>query len=147
MQINANWLLPFYKGIQKHKAPKNITSLLQAHSKQADNSLQWMHHLYTTASYLWKRTGLPKGSIVSIQETINARQIPLVKKGCCKPFTDVCSSCKYILQILQAYGWSCHLVTLCHELEDVSKYLVNSVSKGRKRVKVSQNLKQSISVK
>lgn len=149
MQINANWLLLSCKGIQKHNIPKYITSLFQSHSKQIDNSFDWKHHFCTTAIHLWKRLGLPEVFCSFDSRNYQCGQIPWGKKGCRKPFTDVCGSSKYISQILQAYDWSCHLVTLYHELEDASKCPVHAVSKEIKEqlCQVSQKLKKSMSVK
>lgn len=149
MQINANWLLLSCKGIQKHNVPKYIASLFQSHSKQTDNSFHWMHRSYTKAIHLWKRPGLPEGSVVLIHETINEGRYRGGKKGCCKLFTDVCDSSKYTSQILQTHGFSGHLVTLCHELEDASKCPVHAVSKEIKGqvCQVCQKLKPSLSVK
>lgn len=76
MQINANWLLLSCKGIQKHNVPKYIASLFQSHSKQTDNSFHWMHRSYTKAIHLWKRPGLPEGSVVLIHENYQWGQIP-----------------------------------------------------------------------
>lgn len=114
MQINANWLLLSCKGIQKHNVPKYIASLFQSHSKQTDNSFHWMHCFYTKAIHLWKRPGLPEGSVVLIHDTINAGRY----SGGRKVVTNHSLMCVAQANTHYKSCKSCHLVTLCHELED-----------------------------